>query len=135
MSSLANDVFHCWNFEYQLMTGHKKLVSNSPLFALFSTPMVNIFVTFFLSCPYAIELWSWILKAVGCNSTRFTAPYLWSSLSSGYDKLAKQGMAVVFFSTIYVIWKTSNEARFLNKLPSQQVSRRLLWIQLHSALP
>ena len=93
----------------------------------------SICLLFFFSCPYAIELWSWILKAAGFNSTCFTPPYLWPSLSSGCDKLAKQGMTVVFFSNIYVIWKTRNEDRFLNKLSSQQVSRRLLWIQLNSA--
>ena len=54
----------------------------------------------FFSCPYAIELRSWILKAAGCNSTRFTPSYLWSSPSSGCDKLANQEKVVVFFSTV-----------------------------------
>eukprot|EP00268_Persea_americana_P046339 TRINITY_DN4773_c1_g1_i3.p1 TRINITY_DN4773_c1_g1~~TRINITY_DN4773_c1_g1_i3.p1 ORF type:complete len:112 (+),score=18.01 TRINITY_DN4773_c1_g1_i3:5834-6169(+) len=94
------------------MTGHKKLVSSSPLYALFATRMVNLLVTFFFSCPYAIELRSWILKAAGCNSTRFTPPYLWSSLSSGCDKLTKQGMAVVFSPPFMSFGKPGMELDF-----------------------
>ena len=88
----------------------------------------------FFSCPYAIELWLWILKTASFNSTHFNPCHLWSSLCSGCDKLAKKGMTIVFFSTIYVIWKTRNEVRFSNQLPSQHLSRRLLWIQLNSTL-
>ena len=66
----------------------------------------------FFSCPYVIELWSWILKAARCNSTRFTPPYLWSSLSSGCDKLTKQGMAVVFSPPFMSFGKPGMELDF-----------------------
>ena len=44
-------------------------------------------------------------------SIQFTL-YLWSSLSLGCDKVVKQGMTVVFFSPVYVIWKSTNMSRF-----------------------
>lgn len=69
------------------------------------------------SRPFSSKIWEWVLQSAALDKPNyFTVSIVWSSLSASSRKLAKTGLAALFFfNVILAIWKAKN-AKFFRDL-------------------
>ena len=78
-----------------------------------STPHLLFF------CSFAYGIWYWVLNSAGAAVVGPLSPFkFWRPLSQNNKKQACKGVASIFFTTSFVIWKCRNEVIFSNSRAS-----------------